>query len=219
MEPTYWHQRWADNEIGFHQEKINSRLRRLWPDLKIPAGDTVFLPLCGKSLDMLWFIDQGYQVLGVELSAVACEDFFVENGLKYTVSQRGHFTVYGSEGISLLAGDFFDLTADDLSHVSGIYDRASLIALPDTMRVQYSDHLAAVLQTGCQGILISMTYDTEKMEGPPFSVGEEEIRSLLESKFFVDVIAESSGPNIVGELKKRGLDTLDEKVYRLARLP
>ena len=39
------------------------------------------MPLCGKSLDLLWLRDQGHLVIGVELSATAFEDFCLENGI------------------------------------------------------------------------------------------------------------------------------------------
>ncbi len=218
MEPEFWHQRWSENKIGFHQQKINSRLRKLWPGLGVPRGADVFVPLCGKSLDMLWLAGQGYRVLGIELSAPACEAFFVENGIAFRAEARGLFTGYTSEAITLYAGDFFDLSAGDLSAVEGFYDRAALIALPQAMRPGYAGHMMDILPAGCRGFLIGMTYDEQKMQGPPFSVGEEEIRELFEPGFSVDLVSESSGPEIVGNLRERGLDTLDEKVYRLARL-
>ncbi|MDE0097364.1 MAG: thiopurine S-methyltransferase [Gammaproteobacteria bacterium] len=217
MEPEFWHQRWSENRLGFHQQKINSRLRKFWPGLGIPRGAGVFVPLCGKSLDMLWLAEQGYRVLGIELSRAACEAFFVENGIAYRAEARGHFTGYVSESITLYAGDFFDLSADDLDAMRGVYDRAALIALPQAMRPGYAGHMADILPPGCRGLLISMTYDEQKMQGPPFSVGEEEVRELFEPGFSVDLISESSGPDIVGNLRERGLDTLDEKVYRLAK--
>ena len=218
MEPEFWQQRWSENKIGFHQQKINSRLRKLWPGLGVPRGAEVFVPLCGKSLDMLWLAEQGYRVLGIELSAAACESFFVENGIAYRAEVRGPFTGYIGEAITLYAGDFFDLSANDLSAVRGVYDRAALIALPESMRPGYARHMTDILPSGCRGLLIGMTYDERKMQGPPFSVGEAEVRELFEPGFSVDLISESSGPDIVGNLRDRGLDTLDEKVYRLARL-
>ena len=166
---------------------------------------------------MLWLAEQGYRVLGIELSASACESFFVENGMAYKVEARGPFTGFAGESITLFAGDFFDLSAEDLSSVRGIYDRAALIALPESMRSGYAGHMADILPSGCQGLLISIAYDERKMQGPPFSIGEEEVRELFEPGFSVDLISESTGPEIVGNLRDRGLDTLDEKVYRLAK--
>jgi len=194
-----WLQRWSDNRIGFHQEKINSRLIQFWDRLGLNAGSRVFVPLCGKSLDMIWLKQSGYSVVGNELSEIACRDFFIENNLDYAESSFGKFNRYGGDDIVLLQGDFFDLTAENLESVSAVFDRASLIALPAEMRIQYANHLTSMLQSGSKVFLISMEYDQAKIS------------------FTVEILSRSSGPDIVGNLKERGLETLDEKVYLLEK--
>ncbi len=89
MEPAFWHKRWADNQIGFHQGQVNSYLQTHWPALGLETGSRVLVPLCGKSLDLVWLAGQGYRVLGVELSRRAVEDFFREHGLEARCSSAG----------------------------------------------------------------------------------------------------------------------------------
>ena len=217
MEASFWHQRWSENQIGFHQENVNSRLIRLWPELDITPGAGVFVPLCGKSTDMLWLAEQGYRVLGVELSEPACEAFFQENGLSCRTERRGAFIEFTGDNVRLLAGDFFSLTRADLEEVMAFYDRAALVALPESMRPDYARHMGEILRPGSRGLCISMSYDESRMNGPPFSVTEEEVRRLFAPLFDVDTLARSSGPEIVGNLRERGLDTLDEAVFRMVR--
>jgi thiopurine S-methyltransferase len=219
MDPEFWQQRWQQNQIGFHQQKINSRLKKLWPGLGIATGSRVLVPLCGKSLDMLWLWQAGYRVLGVELSAAACEAFFRENDLPFEHSADGIFERFAMQGIELLAGDFFALSPADTVGITSAYDRAALVALPADMRPAYAAHLAALLPEGCTMLLIGMGYDESRMQGPPFSVQEDEVRNLFSPSFGIEIISTSSGPDIVGNLKQRGLDTLEEKVYRLTRIP
>ncbi|MGI9311381.1 MAG: thiopurine S-methyltransferase [bacterium] len=279
MHHEFWHHRWREGRLGFHQRKINSRLRNHFHALALPAGATVFVPLCGKSLDMLWLAEQGYRVLGNEISDIACRDFYVENNLRYEVEggrdegrddndgdggsdnsdgsddddgndmanngasngnatsdgmtsgnatsnsttnrdakSRARFTKYIGDDIALWCGDFFALRASDLRDVQGVYDRAALIALPEAMRPDYAAHLATLLRRGAQVFLISMDYDERKMKGPPFSVPERAVRDLFATNFALQIITQSSGPDIVGHLSERGLDTLNEKVYLLRRL-
>ena len=40
MHPDFWHQRWADNQIGFHQPAPTPLLLKHWPSLGVPAGAT-----------------------------------------------------------------------------------------------------------------------------------------------------------------------------------
>jgi thiopurine S-methyltransferase len=129
MDPDFWHQRWQQQLIGFHQKETNRYLEKYANALNLQVGDTVFVPLCGKSLDMLWLHDRGYGVLGVELSPIACEAFFFEAGRHARKRKDGIFTSWNSSDIEILCGDFFDLSPEMLNHVRAFYDRAALIAL------------------------------------------------------------------------------------------
>jgi len=225
VEAGFWHQRWAAGRLGFHQARVNSRLKNFWPALAPEAGAAVLVPLCGKSLDMLYLARAGHRVIGVEISDIACRDFFAENGLRCAVEDgappvRPFVRFIGNAGgdIELWCGDWFDLKAGDLGGVELVYDRAALIALPEAMRADYAAHLAGLLPPRARVFLISMDYDERKMKGPPFSVPEAEVRKLFAANFAIDIITQSTGPDIVGNLAERGLDSLNEKVYRLQRL-
>jgi thiopurine S-methyltransferase len=221
MEPQFWEQSWQEKRIGFHQKRFNSRLERLWPALEIASEATVFVPLCGKSLDMLWLHQHGHQVLGIELSDLAVRAFFEDNELPFVEKINGHFTEFTgidqAHGIQLLAGDFFKLTAGQIQPAQAFYDRASLVAMPDTMRADYANHLASLMPGDSVGLLISMNYDPSKMRGPPFPVPDENVRALLDDAFIIDELEYFSGPERVGNLAARGLDTLEERIYRLQR--
>ena len=220
MDTNFWLKKWQDNQLGFHQQKVNSRLQRFWESM-VTGHESVFVPLCGKSKDMAWLAQQGHAVLGIELSAIACRDFFVENDRSFEVIEKeangGPFTRFKDDQIELLQGDFFALTPEDLKDVRYIYDRASLVALPGQMRAQFSEHLARITKPQDRMLLITMEYDPSKMKGPPFSVSEEEVYRLFNGPFDIEIVSESSGPEIVGNLAERGLDTLTEKVYVLTR--
>ena len=82
MEKQFWLDRWEARQIGFHLPEVNAYLRRHWSALKLNAGDRVLVPLCGKSLDMLWLHEVGHGVLGVELSPIAIQEFFADNALE-----------------------------------------------------------------------------------------------------------------------------------------
>jgi thiopurine S-methyltransferase len=179
VEHDYWHERWALNQIGFHQAEINPLLQRFWPELNLVPGDEVLVPLCGKSKDMLWLHQQGHKVLGVELSPHALAEFIAENGLTGEPVQHAHYCGYDLPDMTLLCGDFFKLSRDDCQDVRGVYDRAALVALPGAMRADYVRHLLQVLPKDCQILLIGMECAT--YGGPPFSVDQAEIEHLFSS--------------------------------------
>jgi len=180
MKTEDWHSHWQTGKLGFHQKRYNSRLEQYWPTLSIPSNASVLVPLCGKSLDMLYLHKAGYSVVGVELSEIAAEAFFSENQLPFERRESGNlqeFTGIGkASGIRLLTGDFFDLNASQTGPIKAFYDRASLIALPTKMRQQYAKKLSSLLPVGAIGLLITIIYDPSKMDGPPFSVPDDEVQ-------------------------------------------
>src|SRR5271168_4030892 len=99
VQPEFWHDRWRTGQIGFHQSAVDRHLAAHWPTLELAAASPVFVPLCGKSLDLLWLRDRGHAVLGVELSAVAVESFCMENAVPARRRLLGEFDVYEAEGL------------------------------------------------------------------------------------------------------------------------
>lgn len=214
MEADFWHNRWENNLTGFHLDEVNQHLKENWPVLNLPAGSRVFVPLCGKSLDLIWLAEQGHQVVGIELSHLAAEAFFSENQLKVERRQIGALELWQSEKISLFCGDFFDLTTEILGQVDAVYDRASLIALPPAMRQDYAAKMTELAQSAPK-LLVTLEYDQSKMDGPPFSVSEDEVRALYQAKYQVKQL---TAQNVLGDNKKfreKGLNYMNECIYQL----
>ncbi|MCL9801539.1 thiopurine S-methyltransferase [Pseudomonas sp. rhizo66] len=216
MQPEFWHKKWASGQIGFHLPEVNPNLQRHWPGLGLPTTARVLVPLCGKSLDLAWLAGCGHQVLGIELSEKAIEDFFSEHQIQPQISERGAFKVYRGDTIELWCGDFFALTASDVAACAAFYDRAALIALPAPMRERYAAHLQQILPQGMHGLLITLDYDQAQMPGPPFAVGDDEVQRLLSGAWQVQVLEQQ---DVLGESWKflqAGVTRLEERVYRVS---
>jgi len=178
MKKEFWHKKWQSNEIGFNQPKPNQLMQRYFPELNLKPGSRIFVPLCGKSIDILWLAGQGYKVIGVELSQSACKAFFKENKISVKIKESSDFVAYMSDEITLLSGDFFSLDKNTLGKVDAVYDRAALIALPSELRQLYSRHMIELFDEDTKGLLITTSYDETQMQGPPFSIGEKEVNAL-----------------------------------------
>lgn len=217
MDPEFWHARWAANEIGFHQREINAHLQRHWRKLGLARGSRVLVPLCGKSLDLLWLAEQGHFVVGVEISEFAVSAFFRENDLQPVVRREDGYSRWSCDGIEILCGDFFDLQPDRLGSLDGCYDRAALVALPGSLRPRYAARLAALLPAGSHGLLVTMDYLQSDMEGPPFAVSSREVGQLFDGAFDVGHLEQFDALAAHPGFRDRGLDTLTEHVWRLHR--
>ena len=213
MEEGFWQTRWQRDQIGFHLNVVNPDLELYWPRLEIAQGSKVFVPLCGKSVDLCWLAEQGYTVLGIELIEKAVTDFFVEQNLTPVITQQGLFTAYTAGKITILQGNFFDLTAEDLADYPAFYDRAALIALPDDLRKQYAVHLSKIMPQGCKGLLLTMDYPQHQMKGPPFAVPREQVEQLLGEAFVVECTQERDILEEEWRFKAVGITRMFDYVY------
>lgn len=217
MTPEYWQERWHTNNIKFNQEQANELLTAYFQALTLEPGKRVFVPLCGKSIDMLWLLQQDYQVIGVELSDLACKAFFDEHKMSVNISTNKDFTIFQGEQITLLAGDFFKLQKALLGHVDAVFDRAALIALPTALRQRYAAHLSDLLEPNTQMLLITITYDQSSMQGPPFSVDEPEVADLYSRQFLIETLYNKPYSKIPPHLHAKGLAQANDLVFQLKK--
>ncbi len=219
MKNAYWLDRWQRDDIGFHQNEINPYLPQYWQQLYLAPGSRVFVPLCGKSHDLMWLHEQGHEILGVELSPVAARAFFDDNGLIPKITHRGQFECLESNGIQIWCGDIFDLTAEDLTKIQAVYDRAALVALPPTMRQRYVSHLLTILPATLDIFLITLDYPQHEMPGPPFAVSADEIESLYARHAAITCLQQTDVLAQNPRFQERGLSRLQERVYKLKITP
>lgn len=174
MDPEFWQQRWRERRIGFHEGRPNDLLVSHAQALGPPGR--VLVPLCGKSEDLAYLSSIGHEVVGIELAETAVVEFFREHDLEAAPTPRGALVERSAKGITLLQGDFFDAGPEDVGAITAFYDRAAIVALPRELRPRYAAHLLELIGSLAQGLVVSFEYPQDRMEGPPFSVGEEELR-------------------------------------------
>lgn len=169
MEKDFWITAWKEGRTNFNQGHYNKKLLQYFPEFHPKAGQKVFVPLCGKSKDMVWLSEQNLEVFGIELYEQAVKEFYLENN--------------NPKNVTIKTGDFFEYHEKNVFDF--VYDRAALIALPEEMRKPYSQIVKASLKKGGLYLLIAIEYDQSERPGPPFSVPEAEIRALYEDEFEV----------------------------------
>ena len=219
MEREFWLDRWSRGEIGFHEFTTNPALEIHWPRVQASAGSRVLVPLCGKSLDMLWLAQAGHKVLGVELSSLAAEAFFAENQLSMERRHEHGYEVCASGNIEIWCGDFFALPQSVTADTAAVYDRASLIALPPDVQPAYARKLAELTSPGARVLLVAVEYDQAKMSGPPFSTPAERISDIFSPNFAVDLLTKQDTLGPDHRFRERGLDWMNGTVHVLQRLP
>ncbi|WP_020565727.1 thiopurine S-methyltransferase [Methylosarcina fibrata] len=187
MEASFWHQKWAMGDIGFHDGRANALLVEHFGKLNPVRSSRIFLPLCGKTRDIAWLLASGYRVVGAELSELAVSELFKELGLEPEIVAAGAMAHYRAKDIDLFVGDVFDLSAQYLGPINAIYDRAALVALPADLRRKYAAHLVNLTEAAPQ-LLITYEYSQPLMQGPPFSVSEDELEQLYGAVYQLKLI-------------------------------
>ncbi|MHB1949069.1 MAG: thiopurine S-methyltransferase [Gammaproteobacteria bacterium] len=215
MEKDFWLKKWRNRDIGFHQQDVNPNLITHLNKLNLHLGNHILVPLCGKSRDMLWLADKKYQVKGVELSPVACQDFFTELKIDAQITKEKAFTKSKHQNIELYCGDLFELKPEDVQPVHAVYDCKALIALPSDMRKKYVKHLIACLGTQIKILLVALETSSEG-KGPPFSVTEEEVHALYGDHFSIQKVKHSPFVSVPERLLKKGFTDLIETVYLIS---
>lgn len=212
MDASFWHDRWARNQIGFHEPQANALLVAHLGSIALPADSRIFVPLCGKSLDIAWLLSRGHRIVGAELSEIAVRQLFATLGLTPVVSTLGRVTRYGASRVDIFQGDIFDLSAGNVGPVDAVYDRAALIALPESMRARYARHLEQLSDRAIQ-LLITLHYEQHLVAGPPFSVDGSEVARLYRHAYDPTLLGTT---HVVGGLK--GQYPATEEVWLLRSL-
>ena len=217
MNPEFWQNRWQENRIGFNQSAVNPLLIKYWSTLNLPADSRIFVPLCGKSIDMVWLATQGYDVVGVELVESAVQAFFNEQNIEPTIFQHAEnpaiICYQGKllgQKIELWVADIFALTSEDTGKIKAVYDKAALIALPADMRSNYSEQISEISGNAPQ-LLITLNYDQSKKDGPPFSINHEQVQQYYGSHYQIAELA--SEPASIGSIPEL---TVSEQVWLLS---
>lgn len=215
---NFWLEKWRIQDTPFNQQVVNPLLLRYLHLLNLKQNEVILVPLCGKSIDMIWLAKQDYAICGVELSPIACHDFFTENALdlSVTVTKSNDFMHYQCHTIEIFCGNFFDLTQTDLPFIKAVYDRAALIALPPKLQKIYAKQIALLVSQGARVLLISIETTCE-VEGPPFPVNNSQIKSLFGADFKIEEISREIKQEVSPHLIKIGYHNITDVVYLLTR--
>jgi thiopurine S-methyltransferase len=223
LHEQFWHNCWTRNHIGFHQRQTDLLLETYLDSLLKQGDKHVFVPLCGKSQDMN-FLAQRMQVSGVELSEIACRDFFTEQKLNFSVKQQGQLCCFSFANVALFQGDFFTLSAKMLKTIDWIYDRAALFALPKTMQQAYINHLLSFMAAHSRLLLVALEFPEHEMQGPPFPVRQKDIEQLFcpnntnqAEKFNIQCLATRPLPDKKFAQRTFKVSHLVERLYLISR--
>lgn len=213
MQKEFWLNMWENNDIPFHQEEVKQELIRYFGTLNLSKNSTVLVPFCGKSKDLLWLSQRVKQVIGIEISEIACHDLFKEMQVQPTIIRKATHIIFQYQNIQILHGDLFQI--DDLPNIQCIYDCKALIALPPAARKKYVTHLLNLTDHNAMIFLIAISTN-DSVRGPPFPVSDIEIQKLY-ADYKIQQLEQKNVIDLPNNLMNNGYQTFNENVYLLTR--
>ena len=182
----FWTDMWKEHIFPWHEDGVHEYLIKYIDELTGGRLNIrVFVPLCGKSVDMLWLADQGHTVVGVELADKAIESFFTENNLTFTKepvklaagSEPAEVYRCNEKQITIFCCDLFTLKEEDIGEkVDAIWDRGSLSAIVPSAGdrgKRYAKHMRSLLARDGNYLLESHHYEVDRGNDPPASISDE----------------------------------------------
>ena len=209
----FWHNRWQNQKIGWHRKMYNDLLLKHWPQINAIEGGNVLVPLCGKSLDMLWLAEQGYTIVGLEMVQQAVEIFFNDNKFEFDCIEYGKHRKYSSQPFTIFQGDFFDI-GTGIIQADAWYDRAALIAIEPKNREDYVNQIRKQTKLGAVGLLITFAYPQEQMQGPPFALQDETVIDLFSNGFELEFLEKI----VLEDENDRGLTNISSSVFKITKI-
>lgn len=214
---SYWLNLWRTNNIPFHKSLVEPELVKHIEKLKLKSGDRIFVPLCGKSKDMFWLAQRDYRVIGVELSNIACQNFFSEHNLVPEVILEKKFKIYQWQNIKLYCGNFFDLDYKNLTQIKAIYDCNALIALPFIVRKKYINYLKSFFSSKARMLLMTIEAES-KNNTAPYSISKSEICSSFGVQFNICQLSHELCDVIPQHLLNRGYSRIEKYIYLISKV-
>jgi thiopurine S-methyltransferase len=219
MDKTYWLNRWEAGDIHFNQPTPHRFLTKHFKTLDLQPQEQVFVPLCGKSIDMTWLMQQKQRVIGVEISPIAIADFLKENNMDTIQRAEGPFQLYQNASCTLYNGDLFHLSSKHLAEIKAVYDRGCLTAFPpQTLRNQYIDWIKATIPLHCKILLVVLQHGATNIQSPPFSTSFEEVNLCFNSHFSVTQLEKEFITEIPPHWAEKGLHDVYECAYLLQKV-
>ncbi len=216
-DPGYWIGRWREGRTGFHCAQAQPWLVEHVAKLAPKGNERVLVPLCGKSVDLLFLERRGHSVVGVDVAAQAFAEFLAEQQRTATTRDEPPFTVQATGGIELWRGDFFALDPRRHGTFPAIFDRAALVAFPPARRAEYARKIVSLLAPGGRLLLIAMEFDPAKWAGPPFPVTLDKVARHYGETCRIERLAERSVLEEEPVWRERGVDRVVDTLTLLQR--
>lgn len=180
----FWSSRWKTGDTPWQTQGIH-RLLDQHQELVLAGKQNarVFIPLCGKAHELLWFYGRAHNVIGVEYIERSASEFFTDNGLpcEETTCHELKCKVFRTldHRLQIFVCSIFEFNRDCAGTMDIVWDRGALVAVNDDERPRYASVIKSLLSPGFSYGLCTVVYDDPSFKGFPRSVPDDEVVKLF----------------------------------------
>ncbi|CAK8673561.1 unnamed protein product [Clavelina lepadiformis] len=191
LNEEYWKKIWENGQIhDFHHANVHEHLIK-YKDHFLHQNCRVFIPLCGKSVDLNYLAECGHEVVGCELSETAILQFFQEHSMTFKQSQypKAPFEVFkaADKNITIYKGDFLKLNSSVIGKFDAVWDQGAFIAIHPSQRLKYTDIMKDLISLDGKYLLFSLQFDGVN-SATPYSVTEMDMEETFGRYFDVSTL-------------------------------
>ena len=179
-----WQGMWQTGDTPWAGEKVNdpffAAFDRLLSLYDKPADNLrALVPLCGNSSAVRFLYDRGCAVTAVDYVPEAIDSLrkTLFSDIEMEQSSGIETSVFRAPRLELIVHDFFSFSTDEKFDL--IYDRGGFVAVPPSMQRDYARVAARVAKPGALIFLRCAEFVGVEFQGPPFSVGDTEVKQMF----------------------------------------
>lgn len=169
LDAAYWNNCFTFSNTPWDIGYISTPLKTYFDQLT-DKNMSILIPGCGNGYEAAYLLENGFTALTlIDISQVL------------TTQLKEKFSSYLNGQLSVITGDFFELTGQfDL-----IVEQTFFCAFHPSLRKQYSSHMYQLLQPGGKltGVLFNRSFSKQ---GPPFGGEMSEYRELFSAHFQIN---------------------------------
>eukprot|EP00741_Cyanophora_paradoxa_P019668 tig00021137_g18986.t1 len=175
-----WDEAWRKKQTGWDAGRPAPALARLLSEASsgalppLPRGRAL-VPGCGSGYDALALAREGYQALGVDISATAVS---VANELADKEAGADAASTAWRSRVRFVEASFFDLGESPRDKFDLVYDYTFLCALPPELRQKWAEKMASLVAPGGELVTLIFPIGTHTT-GPPYAMSLDLVAGLL----------------------------------------
>ncbi len=176
-EPQFWESRYRAGTDRWDLGGPTPQFVALLNGPQAPSPGRLIVPGCGRGYDAILFARYDFEVVGVDFA-------------EFPLTAARHLAQEAGVRCEFVQSDLFALPRQYHGAFDYLLEYTCYCAIAPLRRPAYADVVASLLRSGGEliGIFFPLAAHGQSLDGPPYPISEEEIRTDFAPKFALQVL-------------------------------